>query len=504
MTNNNEIPLDEWLAPSEEHATLYHGSSVDQSHPDFAFQLGRIGFRTVMFSEILTQSSGTFLTSNIEDAENYGDDIGAYKVRLTKTLKHPNSLYGFGSQAEKYAARAQLHDDLEYILAPVIEQEDGDGDIFYCVPSGGGVHEEEFDNFDDALSAIFPITAAVGNFVSTNVELDGDQIICWSILDNPEVAKRMRELGYEGVKVFEENDDAEYSWFIADPHLIKRADSETVNPGDLRVSNVGNIAESAPPLWHTPADRIQSFLNLKSDAIKCVGQTWHHTKENGEQLRVNRNSCDISFFKNGKLHAEDGPAIIKNDGTTAWALGGEVMTEEQFEQQKDNAFEDASDYKLRSYIAECLREAKEALDVGKERLDVENWLCLWSLSSSMQTIIFAHLAAEFPDEPQNQIDFDTVAHGPLLSRLPDSSPIKKPFQELELANRWALGWDGKKGVEFFRPPPENEWPSFFEKFEPIFNAVFEHFQYKIDNHGEPMVYRVETPRQTSDSLQLSS
>ena len=37
-----------------------------------------------------------------------------------------------------------------------------------------------------------------------------------------------------------------------------------------------------------------------------------------------------SWWLNGKLHREDGPAVKYSDGTKEWYLNGEKLTEEEF------------------------------------------------------------------------------------------------------------------------------------------------------------------------------
>ncbi len=63
-----------------------------------------------------------------------------------------------------------------------------------------------------------------------------------------------------------------------------------------------------------------TFLDAIADATFILGQLRHVTKPDGTEL----------WYEDGKLNRTDGPAVIKPDGTQAWFLGGEKLSEEEF------------------------------------------------------------------------------------------------------------------------------------------------------------------------------
>lgn len=48
----------------------------------------------------------------------------------------------------------------------------------------------------------------------------------------------------------------------------------------------------------------------------------------------------IRWYKNGKLHRKDGPAVEYADGRQYWYINGELITEEEFNKQHKKRFSD--------------------------------------------------------------------------------------------------------------------------------------------------------------------
>ena len=48
------------------------------------------------------------------------------------------------------------------------------------------------------------------------------------------------------------------------------------------------------------------------------------------------NSETTTYYKNGKFHREDGPAVECGNGYKEWWIDGEKITEEEFNQRQQN------------------------------------------------------------------------------------------------------------------------------------------------------------------------
>jgi hypothetical protein len=203
---------------------VYHGSgTAPQQAENFKFEAGRAGKRMVLFSETDTVSSGMFFSPSREDAESYGGNVGEYYLSVQNPLINPRSmpLSSRSSPAEK-AAAMKAWDDVKHIFEPVIAPTldfDGTPNGGWSVDTDGGVSTQQGNTDEELMDALF---------VNDQIE--------WHHLDDPEVAARMKERGYDGVRVYEPNDNSGMSWFVLSPSQIKSVNNRgTFDPNDDRI-----------------------------------------------------------------------------------------------------------------------------------------------------------------------------------------------------------------------------------------------------------------------------
>lgn len=203
---------------------VYHGSDeANQSGGDFSFDVGRKGIRSVMFDQQEVMSSGVFFSADKADAEGYGSDVGAYYLSVQNPIRDPMSvpLSSRSSDAEKSEV-AKIWDDMLYIFEPVVEKTigpDGEYDGGWSVDTDGGVSIQQGYGDEALLRTLF----------------EGG-LIDWAWLDNPDVASRMKERGYDGARVYEPDDESGMSWFVVDPTQIKSVHNRgTFDANDPRI-----------------------------------------------------------------------------------------------------------------------------------------------------------------------------------------------------------------------------------------------------------------------------
>lgn len=185
---------------------LYHGSdSANQDNPDFKFQVGVDSKRYTTFSEKDVKSTGVFLSESYEDAASYGNNVHGYYAKITRPLTNPRKMkISSRSGIDEVLAYSKLVNDVVHIFEPVIDKMGEDIEDGWSIDINGGIGRVDVSNMEDLIDAIFH-----------------DDEIEWHHLDNLEVAQRMTELNYDGVKVTEPDDGVGYSWFVPDPEQLK-------------------------------------------------------------------------------------------------------------------------------------------------------------------------------------------------------------------------------------------------------------------------------------------
>jgi hypothetical protein len=75
-------------------------------------------------------------------------------------------------------------------------------------------------------------------------------------------------------------------------------------------------------LWFEYYTRVEQYWSYKN--------MWVLKERLSRGSKIMTNDGDKSWFLNGKLHREDGPAVEWNDGTKFWYLNDKRLTEEEF------------------------------------------------------------------------------------------------------------------------------------------------------------------------------
>ena len=189
---------------------VYHGSDSDFD----TFDMNRNAKRYTTFTESEVESQGAFFSPSETDSETYGDNVRAFYLSVKNPLIDPRSIEISSKATDDQKQKvADAWDDFEYIFDAVIE--DGYIDI-----AGGMSRVEVTDDLVWMDSVI------------------GDDITDWNYLDNPEFVSRMKERGYDGVRVEETEDESGMSWFVTGPNQIKSVDNRgTFDPTDTNVFN---------------------------------------------------------------------------------------------------------------------------------------------------------------------------------------------------------------------------------------------------------------------------
>jgi hypothetical protein len=211
---------------------VYHGTNEKFS----VFESGRTSQRSVMLSSFDVETSGFFFSPSEDDARQYGKNVLPVYLSVQNRLMDPKVI-GISSRSseEVKAASAKAFEDAEYILEPMIYEEGGKR----WIDTGGGVSNTEVDSDGDWINEIF---------------IDG--MIDWHALDNPKVVERMKERGYDGVKVYEENDGSGESWFVVESSQVKSA-----------TSNTGDFDKTNPDIRYSPS---RQGTDIKSAADSIV------------------------------------------------------------------------------------------------------------------------------------------------------------------------------------------------------------------------------------------
>lgn len=223
---------------------VYHGTEARMG-ADFAFETGRKTKRYTTFSEQDVESQGVFFSPSQEDAESYGGNVGEFYLSAKNPLMNPNEmpLTSKSSQSEKDAVN-KVYEDLLYILEPEIQEQDANGNWY--INSDNGISTTKVDENGDWIDKVFK-----------------DGILEWSYLDNPEVVRRLKERGYDSVRVYEPNDQSGMSWFVTDPTQIKSATGNrgTFDPADARIQ-YQSLSTRLPSAVKATEDPLNEVLTL--------------------------------------------------------------------------------------------------------------------------------------------------------------------------------------------------------------------------------------------------
>lgn len=166
--------------------TFYHGT--DEKFDQFKKRPGK---RYVLFSDFDVESPGHFFAEEEEVAQEYGRNVMKRQLNVEKILLDPRK-YKHMSVDD---FPPELEEELRYILAPMIEE------------------DEYYGKFMDIGVSRYYIKDDY--WIYNAIESEG---LNWDVLDNPEVVNRMKELGYDATYVGE--DEGRRSIFVLDNKQI--------------------------------------------------------------------------------------------------------------------------------------------------------------------------------------------------------------------------------------------------------------------------------------------
>lgn len=166
--------------------TFFHGT--DQKFDQFEKRPGK---RYVLFKEFPVETQGHYFSEDEETAREYGRNVMERQLDVNKILLDPR----------KYPHMAvddfppKLEEELRYILTPLIEEDDHYGQFIDVGVSRYYIKDDYW---------IYNVVNPEG--------------LSWDVLDNPEVVKRMKGLGYDATYVQE--DEGRRSIFVLDSKQI--------------------------------------------------------------------------------------------------------------------------------------------------------------------------------------------------------------------------------------------------------------------------------------------
>lgn len=225
--------------------TVYHGTDTKFD----TFKTGVKSARMVLLAEFETESQGFFFSSSKEDAADYGRYVEPFYLSAQNPLTSPDQLAVSSADKESMQRSKELFEDIEYILEPAMYTHSESGRK--VIDTDNGINSTFVDENGDWVSRVFY-----------------DGMIDWNLLDNPDVVSRLKERGYDSVKVAENVDESGFSWFVTAPEQIKSINAERFDPTDPRV-----FAQQQPPEGMEGSiteDDVVNFLdnNTSGDAIK--------------------------------------------------------------------------------------------------------------------------------------------------------------------------------------------------------------------------------------------
>lgn len=281
---------------------MYHGSDARISE----FKLGHKGTRQVMFHQTETEAHGFFFTQDKEDAGEYGPNVHAVYLSIQNPWIDPSNYVTSSkdSQEQKDLA-SKKYAELEHIMEPLMYADSDDEDAQKYIDVDGGVSRMEVDEDENWIDKVF---------------VDG--MIEWTWLDNKEFVSRLKEAGYDSVKVYEPNDNSGFSWFVLNPSSIKSVD----NDGDFSMDDNKITASTMnrPSNW---PDWLKSKSNegIKKYFEENPGSEYNPIRKKKKatapdtenKVKVTETPEFKTWFGQSKAVNEDGSPKVLFHGTSA-------------------------------------------------------------------------------------------------------------------------------------------------------------------------------------------
>jgi len=188
LTKEETLPLSETKVVDKlgEPLTVYHGTDVNFDQFQYTDS-----YRYVLFSRFPVKSQGFFFSPSFKDAKEYGENVIPVKLNMV------NPLLDGSTGVDRVSP--ELEKELAYILAPMVEINDQGGESIDV-----GIQKYHIDRND-------PMWVY-------NAIIDGK--LAWDAVDNDEVVKRIKERGYDGTLVYENNDSSQTSYFVLNTEQI--------------------------------------------------------------------------------------------------------------------------------------------------------------------------------------------------------------------------------------------------------------------------------------------
>lgn len=190
----------------------FHGT--DKNFDKYIPQKGK---RSILLSQFEVETGGIFFAATKEGAEQYGSIIKEALLSPKKALVSEAEVQnGFSGQKLKDAA---------YIFDPLLKISEYTNDF--------GTFKQYYVELDGLISEIGGSaknsTPEKPKDSWVNDKLWGENGLLWDAFDNPQVAARMIEKGYDFAVVDERNDDVDgFSYFVPDVNIIKDATGKGV------------------------------------------------------------------------------------------------------------------------------------------------------------------------------------------------------------------------------------------------------------------------------------
>lgn len=240
---------------------VHHGTDASFN----AFEVGRTGYRGMLLSSTETKSNGMFFSQSVDDAGEYGANVRPFHLDTGRVLKSPDEIpLSSRSSAREKATAKKAWDDAEAILEPAIYEEGG---VRY-IDTDNGVSRTIVDADGDWVAKVF-----------------SDGLLDWSLLDNPEVVRRMKERGYDSVKVYEPQDASEMSWFVTRPEQIKSAEPVVYDDAGNVVPLSKRFDQSTADVRFSPRSEIDA---LKEKSYKLLSEAEKKNVRRRERLGRNK------------------------------------------------------------------------------------------------------------------------------------------------------------------------------------------------------------------------
>jgi len=205
---------------------VYHGTDKDFSQ----FKKTQ-SQRFVLFSAFDVEAQGFFFTENLADAKTFGRKIITAYIRITNPLLDPRSMKHLGIDRLPYKKEAEI----AFILRHMHTKETPTTPVRYYHNNFTGIQDvPEKDQlkpqrYMDLMVQRYHINPNFAkekdySWIYNAISLGG---LVWDAIDNKLVVSAMKQLGYDGTFVHENDLQLERSVFVMDENQVKIVNVKT-------------------------------------------------------------------------------------------------------------------------------------------------------------------------------------------------------------------------------------------------------------------------------------